>query len=114
MKAYLFEIHVSDGNDNTIYDCVVEADTREAAENRIRAQVEKDGDGAWDGSDPDGYRVDEGGCDEGLCNVCPRVEECDGPAYTITTIYGEEAQEFSTVEEAEKARASYHGRWFCK
>lgn len=111
MKAYLVEIHVSDGNDNTIYDAVVDAENREAAENKLRIQIEKNNDGNWEGSDPDGYRVEESGCDEGICNICPRVEDCDGPAYIITTIYAEDAEEYAAVEEANNHRRPYHSRW---
>jgi hypothetical protein len=109
MKAYLVTISQSDGNDNTIYEAVIEADSSDSAIDIIRAQVESDNDGEWEGTDPDGYRVEDNGCNEGKCETCSHSDSCDGPCYIITSI--DEVEEHVNKDAAEAARAYYHSRW---
>ena len=49
MKAYLFEIRESDGNDCTVYDCIIMADNAEDAKDELATNLEaKAKQGNWE------------------------------------------------------------------
>jgi hypothetical protein len=113
MKTYVFEVCDSDGNDVTVYDAIVTADTRELAAAKLWEYLDE----AYPGDVSDGGVGTVHPCDchcehrkGSICERCHDAWECshgglltnedaDGP-------YG--PQEFDTVMEALDARRRYY------
>lgn len=70
MKAYIVEIRESDGNDCTVYDCIVEAESHDDALNKIYehfdARAEREG---WESDGGEGWYF-PCDCDDDNSDAC--------------------------------------------
>lgn len=100
---YLAEIRESDGNDCTVYDAIVEADSQEAASDKLHKEIEA----AWANLESDGGFGYFFPCD------CPESEDgysdCSHGGILAPEPEGYEAYE--TFEKARDARRIYHCRF---
>jgi len=101
-KHYLIVWHESDGNDCTVYDTIVMAESEEAALNllgdALERQMAANGTSWQDDGNQLGYYFD---CTE----ACE--EACEGHGGTsLRTV-----EEYATEEEARNARSRYHSEW---
>jgi len=101
MKAYLITWHESDGNDCTVYDSIIEAESEEKALDTLHDQRNEKLKGRGEYED-DGNHL---GFYFNCLEDCP--EECEGHGGTVHR----ETREYQTLEEAESNLASYHVRW---
>lgn len=102
--TFVFRMECSDGNDNTVYDLLVTADTKEAAilaaRKSIESQATAENPGEWLGQDPDGFQID---FDE------------SGDNYNIYTLHEDDCATFPNRGAAmcEHAKTSpFHSLWF--
>jgi hypothetical protein len=117
---YLFEVRDSDGNDCSVFDVIVEAETKETASAQLWKHLEEqypddEGDGGF-GT----FHACDCACDHfvgngqtpvvGICDDCADGWECSHGGLTTNEDaagqYG--PQEFATYNEALAAHARYH------
>ncbi len=137
---YYFEIRDTDGNDCRVYDCVVEAENEDKANDEVQASImaaypndEEDGDGGTyhtcDCEQPEEPEDNAADCDQ--CEVIAingvNCHETGCPTYAKYLrakkafdnfecqghggITVSDAQEFETEEQAVDAGARYHSTW---
>ena len=93
MKAYIVEIRESDGNDCTVYDCIVEAESHEDAFNKVydhfsaRAAAE-----GWESDGGEGWYF-PCDCDDYICDP---DYECEGHGGIVIG----EPEEFASYADA--------------
>ena len=115
MKTWIFEVRDSDGNNSTVFDAIVSAETRELASDKLWAYLKE----AYPNDESDGgygtYHACDCACPHRKKTICSRCsdswdcshgglftnEDCDGP-------YG--PQEYPTAVEARDAykRLTYY------
>jgi hypothetical protein len=105
VKYFLVTFHETDGNDTTVYDSVVEAETEDAAFGKVADSIAADLDKAGTAYSEDG--------DCGFYFDC--TEECNGAEdCSHGGIVMRSAEEFASLPEAIKAQEAiyYHSRYF--
>lgn len=121
MKAYLIELRDSDGNDCSVDDILVEAESPERALDKAWEYVKE----TWPEDEEDGgfgtYHPCDCECEHatttlaslkdretpitGVCDDCRDSWECSHGGVLLS----EEPEEYETVAQARAAHATYHG-----
>lgn len=112
-RYYMFEVRDSDGNDCTVYDVIVAAESREAASDTLWAHAAK----MYPHDESDGgfgtYHACDCVCEHRkrmVCDRCRETWECTHGGLTTNEdaegAYG--PQEYATHDAAFAARATYH------
>jgi hypothetical protein len=142
MKYYYYEIRESDGNDCRVYDCIVEAENKEQADQEVSSHFEAEAKANdWESDGDFGYffpcdcEVPEMPEEEIPCPDCEMVAINGVPCHETGCpqearlkriqrqidnfecqghggLTVSDAQEFDTEDEAEAECASYHSRYY--